>query len=68
MTTTTTPTSNDDLVQLIATHAAQHWDLTAKAAITALLAEVIGSYDAASQLVEDTDRKLRAAEYGEDNQ
>ncbi|WP_214317091.1 hypothetical protein [Nonomuraea sediminis] len=67
MPNTTTPTL-DDLVQLIATRAAQHWDYTAKSALTALLADVLGDYDAAYQRIEETGRKLLAAEYEEDLQ
>lgn len=60
----------DDLVQLIATRAAEHWNHYAKVALTRLLADVLGDYDAAYQLVEETDRKLLAAEagYEEDHQ
>ncbi|MEV1170150.1 hypothetical protein [Nonomuraea sp. NPDC049784] len=65
--TATAPTL-DDLVQLIATKAAQHWSWDAKSALTSLLADVLGDYDAAYQLIEETGRKLLAAEYGEDNQ
>lgn len=68
MTNTATAPPLDDLVQLIATAAAQHWDYTAKTALTGLLAEVLGDYDAAHQLIEETGRKLLAAEYREDHQ
>ncbi|MEU7891744.1 hypothetical protein AB0B45_02640 [Nonomuraea sp. NPDC049152] len=69
MTNTATALPLDDLVQLIATRAAQHWDYTAKCAFTALLADVLGGdYDAAYQLIEETGRKLLAAEYEEDHQ
>ncbi|MGI5281712.1 hypothetical protein ACQEVF_59225 [Nonomuraea polychroma] len=68
MTDTTTAPTLDDLVQLIATRAAQQWDSQAKSALTRLLADVLGDYDAAYQLIEDTGRKLLATEYGEDPQ
>ncbi|WP_433355512.1 hypothetical protein ACQP25_16935 [Microtetraspora malaysiensis] len=70
MTTTTkpAPTPDDDLVQLIATRAAQQWDPQAKSALTGLLAEVLDDYDTAAQLIEETGQRLLAAEYGEDNQ
>ncbi|GAA5046258.1 hypothetical protein HNP84_010275 [Thermocatellispora tengchongensis] len=68
MTNTTTAPTLDDLVQLIATRAAEHWDFQAKTALTGLLADVLGDYDTAAQLIEETGRKLLAAEYGEDHQ
>ncbi|MEV4472860.1 hypothetical protein [Nonomuraea sp. NPDC049504] len=69
-TNTTTPPAPtlDDLVQLIATRAAEHWNYDVKSALTRLLADVLGDYDAAYQLIEETGRKLMAADYGEDNQ
>ncbi|MFG3438380.1 hypothetical protein ACGF0J_14145 [Nonomuraea sp. NPDC047897] len=66
MTNTTVPTLND-LVQLIATRAAKECAWQAKCALTRLLADVLGDYDAAYQLIEETGSKLLAAEYGEDN-
>ncbi|UBU16627.1 hypothetical protein [Nonomuraea gerenzanensis] len=66
MTNITQAPHPDDLVQLIATRAAEHWNYHAKSALTHLLADVLGDYDAAYQLVEETGRKLLAAEYEED--
>ncbi|MFB4284904.1 hypothetical protein ACBJ59_57220 [Nonomuraea sp. MTCD27] len=68
MTDTTQAPPPDDLVQLIATRAAEHWNHDARSALTRLLADVLGDYDAAYQLVEETGRRLLAAEYEEDNQ
>jgi hypothetical protein len=68
MTTTTQAPTPDDLVQLIATRAAEHWNYDVKSALTRLLADVLGDYDAAYELVEETGRKLLAAEYEEDPQ
>ncbi|MFI6497126.1 hypothetical protein [Nonomuraea typhae] len=68
MTNTTNSPTRDDLAQLIATRAAEHWNFYARSALTRLLADVLGDIDAAYQLVEETDRKLLAAEYEEDFQ
>lgn len=68
MTNTTQAPTPDDLVQLIATRAAEHWNHDAKSALTRLLADVLSDYDAACQLVEETGRKLLATEYEEDHQ
>lgn len=66
MTNTMTAPTLDELVQLIATRAAEQWDWQAKYALTRLLADVLGDYDAAYQLIEETGRTLLAAEYEED--
>lgn len=69
MLNTTTAPTHDELVQLIATRAAEHWDSQAKSALTGVLAEVLdGDHRAAAQLVAETGRKLLAAEHGEDIQ
>jgi hypothetical protein len=59
----------DEFVQLIATRAAEHWDYTAKSALTGVLAELLeGDHRAATHLVEETSRKLLAAEHAEEDQ
>ncbi|MBT2234806.1 hypothetical protein [Nonomuraea sp. NEAU-A123] len=68
MTNTTQAPIPDDLVQLIATRAAEHWNYDAKSALTRLLVDVLGDHDAAYQLIEEIGRKLLAAEYEEDPQ
>jgi hypothetical protein len=68
MTNTATEPTHEELVQLIATRAAEQWAWQARSALTRLLADVLGDYDAAYQLIEETGRKLLAAEYGEDHQ
>ncbi|NRQ31336.1 hypothetical protein HII36_05715 [Nonomuraea sp. NN258] len=68
MTNTTQAASTDDLAQLIATRAAKHWSWDVRSELTRLLADVLGDYETAAQLIEETGRKLLAAEYEEDPQ
>ncbi|MEU1880882.1 hypothetical protein ABZ470_26545 [Streptosporangium sp. NPDC020072] len=61
MPNTTTPLTHDELVRLIAARAAQHWSWDAKSELIHLLADILGDYDAAYDLVEETGRKLLVA-------